>query len=242
MSVGLGWLWGFEPGLFFSLSLLFFGFAVDVFKKGADVGQFVVVLAGFELFGVLLGFRVLLPFFFGLLLFQFFDLVFVVVVPVAVFLAGEAVLRGIAGFDGFGHFDGAAVVAELADGRAGGAAAATSCIEAHGEADSVEVGAGFLLRDTLLAHGPADLLNGHHAAVVIFQRVETEGRAGARRRSIQLLAEIAMEVAEIAVANLRLSAFASRWKDVTTFDVHGKLQGTRGQGDESPNSKFVVFS
>ena len=50
-----------------------------------------------------------------------------------------------------------------------------------------------------------------------------------------MLTEIAMRVAEIAVADVRKLAFASRWIDVTTFDVHGSSgdKGTRGQGDES---------
>ena len=53
LSFGLGWFLGFESGLFFSLSLLFFGFAVDVFVEGANIRKQVVVLSPGRLLGML---------------------------------------------------------------------------------------------------------------------------------------------------------------------------------------------
>ena len=112
---------------------------------------------------------------------------------------------------GLGHLHALIVVVERADRLARDPGPARE--QTHGETDAVEVNAGFLLRDALVAHAPADLLNGEPAAAGIFRRGQTERRAGARRNGMHLLVEVAVLIAEKTVLELSVGAFQSQMEE-----------------------------
>jgi hypothetical protein len=152
-------------------------------------------------------FESFLFFFFGDLLFEYFDFVFVVGEPVAVLFAGEAVAGRLAGVDGFSHFESIVVVAERADRfTSGGGAPGKKTL---GDVDAVEIGAGFLLRDAFVAESPEGFLYAEKATVGVFKQGHAERRAGAGSGSVDPFLKIAMAVAEDTVMNQGIGTFAS---------------------------------